>query len=170
VCASAYAQACVCVRARMCVCKCVCKHVCAGARVRARVCGRACARVCAYMYVRAHVKGLKAPFLLVSFLPKRGPAPLLLMPEASLGGPPGIRFFPAVAASHSACAALSPATRSACAFAASPSAAFFSLAVRLLGLKTSKQLGVTLFVSPLWALRGGLGGFPGLSPFMLKIS
>jgi len=51
------------------------------------------------------------------------------MPEASLGGLPGIRFFSAVAASRSASAALSPATRSACAFAASLSAVFFSLAV-----------------------------------------
>jgi len=90
------------------------------------------------MSVRAHVKGLKACLLLlsfrfsllVSFLPKRGPAPLLLMPEASLGGLPGFLFFVAAAATpHSACAALSPAARSACAFAASPSATFFSLAV-----------------------------------------
>jgi hypothetical protein len=34
---------------------------------------------------------------------------------------------------------MSPATRSACAFAASPSAAFFSLAVRLLGLNQVPQ-------------------------------
>jgi hypothetical protein len=81
------------------------------------------AHVCArtHMCVRAHVKGSKAP--------KRGPAPLLLMPEASLGRLPGYLFFAAAAASHSAFAALSPATRSACAFATSPSAAFFLLAV-----------------------------------------
>jgi hypothetical protein len=43
---------------------CVCVFVCV------------CANVCAFGYVcvHAHVKGLKAPFLLVSFLPKRGPA------------------------------------------------------------------------------------------------
>ena len=64
-------------------------------------------------------------FLLVSFLLMRVPAPLLLLPEASLGGLPGFLFIAAAAASHSACATLSPATRSACAFAASPSAAFF---------------------------------------------
>ena len=56
----------------------------------------------------------------VSLLPKRGPAPLLLMPEASLRGLPGFLFFATAAASNSACAALSLATRSACAFAASP--------------------------------------------------
>jgi hypothetical protein len=58
------------------------------------------------------------------------------MPEVSPGLPGGL-FFAAAAASRSAFAALSPATRYACEFAASPSAAFFSLAIRLLGLKKS---------------------------------
>ena len=99
-------------------------------------------------------------FLMVSLLPKRGPAPLLLMPEASLGGLHGFLFFAAAAASHSAYAALSPATRSACAFAASPSAAFFSLAVQISGLKKSATPSC---LSSLGALRAGLGGFLGHS-------
>ena len=99
----ACACACVCVRAGMCacvvqLCMCMCARTC--------VCVRVCVRVhvCAYVWVRcvlvhacvrAYVRtyacacacsqGLKAPFLLVSFLlvsflPKRGPRPLLLSP------------------------------------------------------------------------------------------
>jgi hypothetical protein len=119
VCAGAYVCASTYVQTR------VCGRMCAGACVRTRECGRVCTRVCVCC-VRVHVKGLKVPWVLL-LPPKRGPVPLLLMPEASLGGLPGFLFFAAAAAaSHSACTALSPATRFACAYAASPSAAFFS--------------------------------------------
>jgi len=115
VCACAYVCACVvyvracvygCVRAcvrALCICACAvcaCVHVCA--RVYVLVCVYLCVHVCvcarAYVRVRAHVKGLKAPFLLVffllvSFIPKRGPASLLLMLKASLGGLPVFLFF-----------------------------------------------------------------------------
>jgi len=104
-CVGAYVQAGVCVYVRLCVCGCVC----AGALVHARV-----RTLCL-----AHVKGLKAPWVL-DLLLKRGPVPLLPMPEASLGGLPGFLFFAAAAASLSACATLAPATRSACTLAASP--------------------------------------------------
>ena len=53
----------VCVR----VCVRVCAYVCAYVCVRVRVCART------YVCVHAHVKGLETP-LLVSVLPKRGPA------------------------------------------------------------------------------------------------
>jgi len=47
----------------LCMCICVCTRTCVCVQVR----------VCAHTWcVRAHVKGLKAPFILVSFLPKRG--------------------------------------------------------------------------------------------------
>jgi len=49
-------------------------HVCARVRVCAYV------RACGYVCVHVHVKGLKTPFLLVSFLPKRGPASQAVCP------------------------------------------------------------------------------------------
>jgi len=92
VCACAYVCVCVRVRVRaLCTCvrvytvvyihvcvRCVLVRVCLCARtcVHARTCVFACGYVC----VRAHVKGLKAPFLLVSFLPKRGPASQAVCP------------------------------------------------------------------------------------------
>jgi hypothetical protein len=70
-----YVRACVCVCIRLCayVCACVmylCVYVC--------VCPYVCAYVCAcrYVCVHAHVKGLKTPFLLVSFLPPQDRASL----------------------------------------------------------------------------------------------
>jgi len=140
VCASAY----VCVRAHVCVCvrTCVCvrfvcvyvcvrvrvcagTHVCVQVHVCMHVCVHACTSVralwtyvcacvlvwlcvcvrvcvCLWVCVCAHMKGLKTPFILVSFLSKR--------------------------ASLSSC------------------------------------------LSSLGALRGGLGGFPGLCPFMLTFN
>ena len=138
--------------------------------MRAHVCVRAHISVCAcaYVWVRMHMKGLKAPFSLVSFLPKRGPVPLLLMPEASSGGLPGFLFFAAAAAaSHSACAALYPATRSACAFPASSSAAFFLLAVSVhTRLMSLKKFAIPSYIFPMGSFWSGLGGFPSLSPFI----
>ena len=102
-CVRASAYVCVCVRARpyvraLCTCvrvytvmyvcvsvRCVlvhmcCVYVCARActcvRVRVRVC--VCAR--AYVCMHAHVKGLKTPFLLVSFSPREGQPPKLCPP------------------------------------------------------------------------------------------
>jgi hypothetical protein len=102
------ARTCACVR--MCVCKrcvCACAYVCACV-VYTRVCTvvyvRAlctyvrvytvvyvrlcvlciCACVCAYVCVHTHVKGLKTPFLLVSFLLKRETASQAVCPR---GGP-----------------------------------------------------------------------------------
>jgi len=106
-----YACVCVvylCVLVRVCVCAYVC--------VRARTCVCAHIRVCA-----CACKGIEGVLP-----PQRGPAPLLLMPEASL-----LLLLPLCLCCPVLC------TLSACAFAASPSAAFFSLAVRLLGLKKS---------------------------------
>ena len=69
-------RACVCVRVHVCAyvwVRCVLVHACVRAYVRTYACACACSQ------------GLKAPFLLVSFLlvsflPKRGPRPLLLSP------------------------------------------------------------------------------------------
>jgi len=69
------------------------------------------------LHVHAHAQACQG---IEGTLLKRGPAPLLFMPGASLGGLPGFLSFAAAAPSHSACAALSLATDSACAFAASP--------------------------------------------------
>ena len=58
--------------------------------VHAYVCLRTCVR--AYLCVLAQVEGLKTPFLLVSFLPKRGPklfVPLGALSDG-LGGFPGL--------------------------------------------------------------------------------
>jgi hypothetical protein len=83
VCACAYVCACV-----VYVCACVygCVRTCACVVylyvymcVHAYVC--ACGYVFAHRWcVHAHVKELKTPFLLVSFLPKRGPAPQAVCP------------------------------------------------------------------------------------------
>ena len=101
VCMHAHVRVCACVRACQCVCVyihvcecfvrvCVCIRLCTYVfasfvflcvcmYVRAYVCVRACVRegtcVCARTWcVHAHLKGLMTPFLLVSFLSKRGPA------------------------------------------------------------------------------------------------
>jgi len=157
----------VCVRVRVRSHVCVLAHTCVCVRVRVCVCVRARTCVCVRVRVRACACEVTEGALPLGVLPPQERASLLLiMPEASLGGLPGFLLFATAAASHSACAALSLATRPACAFAAYPYAAFFSLAVRLLGLKKSATPSC---LSPLGALRGfGLGGFSGLSPFMLK--
>ena len=150
--------------ARACACVYVCVRMSACLRIRACVCVYVCACVCVRVRVRACACEVTEGALPLGVLPPQERASLLLiMPEASLGGLPGFLLFATAAASHSACAALSLATRSACAFAAYPSAAFFSLAVRLLGLKKSAT---PCCLSPLGALRGGSRGFP----FMLKIN
>ena len=95
-----HARTCVCVRARTCACF-VYVHACVYGCVR--ICVRAlctcvcvCVYVCAcgYVCVHANVKGLKTPFLLVSFLPKRGPASKLFVPlRGGLGGFPRLSPF-----------------------------------------------------------------------------
>jgi hypothetical protein len=143
-----HARTCLCVRARTCVralcmymcvytvvyvcvcalCACVCVCVCVHVRVCAYVCTymRACAWVCVCVHVCAckEIEGA----LPLGVLPSQEKAsPFAAYAWSRLGSLPGFLFF--AAASHPACAALSPATRSACAFAASPSAAFLALAV-----------------------------------------
>jgi hypothetical protein len=79
-------RACMCIRVCTYVCACVvylCMCMCVRAYVR--VCLRACVRAgsCLRAHtlcVHAHVKGLKAPFLLVLFLPKRGSASQAICP------------------------------------------------------------------------------------------
>ena len=77
---------CVCIQMRTYVCACV-VYLC--------VCVYVCA--CEYLCAHAHVKGLKTPFLLVSFLLKRGPASSCLSSlealRGGLGGFPGLSSF-----------------------------------------------------------------------------
>jgi hypothetical protein len=69
--ACVYGCVCTCLHA-LCTCACVCVCVCVGTRT--------CVRAGTYVCVHVHVKELKAPFLLVSFLPKRGPASQAVCP------------------------------------------------------------------------------------------
>jgi len=97
-----YACGYACARVHMCafmhVCVCVCAYMCTCTVYYVLVCVCVCVRaylcVCGYVCVHAHVTGLKTSFLLVSFLPKRGPASKLFVPlRGGLRGFPGLSPF-----------------------------------------------------------------------------
>ena len=68
--------------------------VCVRVRVCVRVCIRVCEQVCVLACACEGIEELKTPFLLVSFLPKRGPASKLFVPlRGGLGGFPGLSPF-----------------------------------------------------------------------------